>query len=198
MGDPVSDPRGGPVDGSVSGPVDLPVAGRAATGGEAEAAFRAALVALMPALRGYGRALGRSVQLADELVQETLLRALSSERRITAPDELRAWLFTILRHAWLSSLRAGRRLSPLDAMTEPARAGAAADSLALGELAQAMRALPATQREAVVLMGAQGMSANEAARICGVPEGTMRARLSRARSALRRALEGRRRTLPGE
>jgi RNA polymerase sigma-70 factor, ECF subfamily len=65
------------------------------------------------------------------------------------------------------------------------------DSLALGDLAQAMRELPATQREAVVLMGAQGMSAMEAARICSVPEGTMRARLSRARAALRRRLEPR-------
>jgi DNA-directed RNA polymerase specialized sigma24 family protein len=79
-------------------------------GGEpgGEEAFRAALVALMPALRGYGRALGGSVQAADELVQETLLRALSSERRMAAQDELRAWAFTILRHAWLSGLRASR------------------------------------------------------------------------------------------
>jgi RNA polymerase sigma-70 factor, ECF subfamily len=162
-------------------------------GSGTEEEFRAALVALMPALRGYGRALGGSVQAADELVQETLLRALASERRITAPDELRAWAFTILRNAWLSALRAGRRLSPLDdGMELPGSTGQGpVDSLSLGDLAQAMRGLPATQREAVVLMGAQGMSAMEAARICNVPEGTMRARLSRARSALRRALEPR-------
>lgn len=156
-----------------------------------EQEFRAALVGLMPALRGYGRALGGSVQAADELVQETLLRALSSERRMTSPDELRAWVFTILRNCWLSSLRAGKRLSPLADGMEPAAGpgNGAMDSLALGELARAMRDLPATQREAVVLMGAQGMSAAEAARICAVPEGTMRARLSRARAALRRTLE---------
>ncbi|WP_206931091.1 RNA polymerase sigma factor [Roseococcus thiosulfatophilus] len=161
----------------------------------AEVAFRAALVALMPALRGYGRALSGSVAAADELVQETLLRALSSERRMTEVGELRAWVFTILRHAWLSGLRAGRRLTPLEEGMEGV--AGPADSLALDDLARAMRSLPAPQREAVVLMGAQGMSATEAAQICGVPEGTMRARLSRARSALRRALEPRLRTPPG-
>ncbi len=164
-----------------------------------EAEFRTALVGLMPALRGYGRALGGSVQAADELVQETVLRALSSERRMTTTEELRPWLFTILRHAWLSGLRAGRRFAPIEHGMEDqgGRGRAAEDNLALGELARAMQALPAPHREAAVLMGAQGMSAAEAARICGVPEGTMRARLSRARSALRRALEPRLRTLPG-
>lgn len=161
----------------------------------AEARFRAALVALMPTLRGYGRALSGSVAGADELVQETLLRALSSERRMEATGELRAWLFTILRHAWLSGLRAGRRLTPLEEGMEGRTAPR--DGLALDELARAMQALPATQREAVVLMGAQGMAAAEAARICGVEEGTMRARLSRARAALRRALEARLGNPPG-
>lgn len=160
---------------------------------DAEQQFRAALVALMPALRGYGRALGGSVQAADELVQETLLRALSSERRMAVPEELRAWVFTILRHAWLSSLRAGRRFAPFEDGMEPTDGpgDGALDRLRLGELAHALGTLPATQREAVVLMGAQGLSAAEAARICAVPEGTMRARLSRARAALRRALEPR-------
>jgi len=163
-----------------------------------EAAFRAGLVALMPALRGYGRALSGSIPGADELVQETLVRALGSERRPLAEAEMRAWLFTILRHAWLSGLRAGRRLSPLEEGMEAASDGEVAmDHLELGELARALRALPPAQREAIVLMGAQGMSAAEAASICEVPEGTMRARLSRARSALRRTLEARLRTPRG-
>ena len=161
--------------------------------------FRASLVRLMPALRGYGRALGGSVATADELVQETLVRALGNDRRPEQLGELRAWLFTILRNAWLTSLRAGRRIEPLEEGMEPAEAGAGAqDHLALDDLARAMRNLPAPQREAVVLMGAQGLPAAEAARICGVAEGTMRARLSRARHTLRRTLQSRLRSGPAD
>jgi len=164
-----------------------------------EDGFRAALVRLMPALRGYGRALGGSVSTADELVQETLLRALANNRRPEQPGELRAWLFTILRNARLTSLRVGRRTEALEEGMEPAEAGTGAhDHLALGELARAMLALPAPQREALVLMGAQGLPAAEAARICGVAEGTMRARLSRARHTLRRTLQPRLRSGPAD
>jgi RNA polymerase sigma-70 factor (ECF subfamily) len=162
-----------------------------------EDAFRAALVRLMPALRGYGRALGGSIQAADELVQETLVRALANDRRPGQPGELRAWLFTILRNAWLTSLRAGRRTEALEEGMEAAEAGTGAqDHIELDDLARAIRGLPADQREAVVLMGAQGLPAAEAARICGVAEGTMRARLSRARHALRRTLQPRLRSGP--
>lgn len=156
-----------------------------------EASFRATLVGLIPALRAYGRALGRSRDAADDLVQETLLAALASPQRPDTVAECRAWLFTILRHAFVSRLRAERRAGRHAAMLEPAATATAqpGGASALRELGDAMTTLSPLLREALTLMGAQGLSATEAARICGVAEGTMRARLSRGRATLREALD---------
>ena len=153
-------------------------------------AFRAGLVSLIGPLRGYARALVGQAVAADDLVQEAMLRALRAHRQFVPGSELRAWLFTILRHTWLESQRRlGREQRATASMEPPAPAGASqGDGMALDRLAAALKALPALQREAVLLVGAQGMSGAEAARICGVAEGTLRARVSRARQALRRAL----------
>jgi RNA polymerase sigma-70 factor (ECF subfamily) len=155
-----------------------------------EAAFRATLVGLIPALRSYGRALGRSRDAADDLVQETFLAALASPQRPGSLPECRAWLFTILRNAFLSRLRAegraGRHATLLSQQAADTGQDAGGD---LRQLAGAMARLDPKQREALMLIGAQGLSAAEAARICGVAEGTMRARLSRGRAALRMLLD---------
>jgi len=152
-------------------------------------AFRAGLVSLIGPLRGYARALVGQASAADDLVQEAMLRALHAQRQFMPGSELRAWLFTILRHTWLESQRRLGREQRATAAMEPATPTEASQGggMALDRLAAALQALPALQREALLLVGAKGMSGAEAARICGVAEGTLRARVARARQALRRA-----------
>lgn len=152
--------------------------------------IRTDLPRLLPALRAYGRALCRNPQQADDLVQETILRALRAEGQFEPGTELRAWLFTILRNCWLGQLRrAGRERRAMEAQRPEEQAGPSqGDRLALGELARAMDALPVAQREALILVGAEGMTTAQAAAVVGVPEGTIKARVSRARNALRAML----------
>jgi RNA polymerase sigma-70 factor (ECF subfamily) len=166
---------------------------RVSAGGEelAEAAFRAALPAMIGPLRAYARTLAGSRDAADDLVQEALARALAARGSFLPGSDLRAWLYTILRNTWFSAARRRARERRVVAALEPPEEAAAPDpgeGLALGQLARALAALPAEQREALMLVGAHGMSGEEAARICGVAEGTLRARVSRARLALRRTL----------
>ena len=149
--------------------------------------MRAAMPALLPSLRGYARALCRDAQAADDLVQDTILRALAAEIQWQPGTNLRAWLFTILRNAWLSGLRR-RRESELTEGHTLAAAAPQMGRMELADLAAAMAQLPAVQREALTLVGAQGFSVAEAAEICAVPEGTIKARMSRGRDKLRRLL----------
>lgn len=147
-------------------------------------ALRAELPGLIVPLRAHARALCRDASLADDLVQETLLSALRAETQFTAGTSARAWLFTILRHAWMATLRRRRREAGVEseALTQaPDQPG----RMALMGLGDAMARLPPTQREALLLVAGQGMSLVEAAQICGVPVGTIKARVSRGRSALR-------------
>ncbi|WP_236019884.1 sigma-70 family RNA polymerase sigma factor [Sabulicella rubraurantiaca] len=152
--------------------------------------IRPELPRLLPALRAYGRTLARSAAAADDLVQETILRALRAESQFQPGTELRAWLFTILRNVWLGQARkAGRERRALEAQRpEESRPASQGDRLELDELARAMASLPLAQREALMLVGVQGMTTAQAAEVVGVAEGTIKARVSRARSALRAAL----------
>ncbi len=156
----------------------------------ADDSFRAGLLATIPSLRGYARGLTRSLQGADDLVQETVMRALAAEAQWQPGTELRAWLFTILRHAWLGGLRRAARQRRADEAAPPPQVQAEAQTghEALRRLDLAMARLPPTQREALLLVAAQGMSMAEAAAICGVAEGSMKARVSRGRAALRTML----------
>jgi RNA polymerase sigma-70 factor (ECF subfamily) len=168
---------------------------RASAGGEgqAEAAFRAALPPMIAPLRAYARTLANSRDAADDLVQEALARALAAWESFVPGSDLRAWLYTILRNTWFSAARRrARERRAAEAMHPPDEAAAAdpGGNLALGQLARALAALPAEQREALMLVGAHGMSGEDAARLCGIAEGTLRARVSRARAALRRTLAG--------
>lgn len=151
-----------------------------------ETQIRRQLPALMAALRSFARALARDNALADDLVQETILLALRAEAQWDPETPLRAWLFTILRHAWLAHARKRSREAARHAQMHPETAAPARqhESSAVAELERAMASLPPSQREALVLVGAQGLSTAEAALICGVPEGTIKARVSRARASL--------------
>lgn len=148
--------------------------------------LREALPGLLPALRAYARALSRDSHHADDLVQEAILKALAAEAQWQEGTDARAWIFTILRRCWLTGLRRARWEAPLDEAAE-ARTPEPGET-SLSELARAMDALPAVQREALMLVAAQGLSIAQAAIICEVAPGTIKARISRGRMALRARL----------
>lgn len=152
----------------------------------AEAAFRAELMGLLPQLRAFARFLARDLAEADDLVQETTLRALAAWQQFRPGTNLRAWLFAIQRNLFRQGLR--RRRPEGEPAGERAAPPGQHAHLEMGELDRALRRLPPAQREAILLVGAQGFSYEEAAAICETAVGTMKARVSRARSALARLL----------
>lgn len=156
-----------------------------------DAALRTALADLLPELRAFARFLAGTKAEADDLVQEALARTLQSINKISDVTELRPWCFAILRNTFHEHLRSQRReqvrlkqhVAP-DAV--PATQEMSSD---VRDLGQKLKMLPPLLREALILVGAQGLSYDEAARICGVPAGTMKARVSRARKQLATALD---------
>jgi RNA polymerase sigma-70 factor (ECF subfamily) len=153
-----------------------------------KAELHAALLPLLPEVRSYARFLAAQPSEADDLVQETLLRALRAGAQFHG-GSLRAWLFVILRNAFFEQARRRRSERAALARREPAAGTILAAQDASTELAdlevQLFRLSPLL-REALVLVGAHGLDYEEAASICGVPPGTMKARVSRARAALAR------------
>jgi RNA polymerase sigma-70 factor (ECF subfamily) len=147
----------------------------------------------IPRLRRYARALTRSADRADDLVQETLLRAISKCHLWQPGTDLRAWLFTIMHNHYVNMVRRAMRdeatvdieqmSSSLVATTDPTA------SRQLRELEIALASLPGEQREVILLVGLEGMSYETAAQILSVPVGTVRSRLSRGRDALRRLMD---------
>ncbi|SFK24500.1 RNA polymerase sigma factor [Falsiroseomonas stagni] len=153
--------------------------------------FAAAVAAEIPRLRRFARVLIRPAEAADDLVQETVLRAIAARSQFTPGTNLRAWLFVILRNARNAELRRLRRFAPLD--DEAGRAipvsGGQEERHAMTDVAAAFLRLPPTQREALWLVVVEGMGYAAAASVLRIPVGTVRSRLSRARDALRAALE---------
>lgn len=152
--------------------------------------FAIALAAEIPRLRRFARVLAKRADAADDLVQETLLRAIAARSQFTPGTNLRAWLYTILRHTRAAAARRDSRspfLSP-DTVPEAPVSGGQEERQAMRDVAAAFRRLPAIQREALWLVVVEGLDYAEAARVIGVPAGTLRSRLSRAREALRRGM----------
>jgi RNA polymerase sigma-70 factor (ECF subfamily) len=149
----------------------------------------------IPRLRRYARALTRAPDRADDLVQDTLVRALTKGQLWQPGTDIRAWLFTIMHNQHVNTVRRGvREAAAVDldhlsyalvATTDPT------SSRQLRELDCALARLPDEQREVVLLVGLEGVSYEDAAQILGVPIGTVRSRLSRGRETLR-GLMGRR------
>ena len=147
----------------------------------------------IPRLRRYARALTRSADRADDLVQETLLRAIAKSHLWQTGTDIRAWLFTIMHNHYVNMVRRAMRdeatvdidqmSSSLVAVTDPTA------SSQLRELDQALARLSGEQREVILLVGLEGMSYETAAKVLSVPVGTVRSRLSRGRDALRRLLD---------
>jgi RNA polymerase sigma-70 factor (ECF subfamily) len=172
---------------------------QAASGGAGSAdpaydpALRQELLTLLPDLRAFARFLVRDRVAADDLVQDTIVRALTALPQFQPGSNLKAWLFTILRNLFFEQSRRRRRemqaLSvgfPGDEAGRPMQA----DAAELRDLSRTLWLLPPLLREALVLVGAQELTHEEAARICGVPIGTMKARVSRARTHLARIMDG--------
>jgi RNA polymerase sigma-70 factor (ECF subfamily) len=154
----------------------------------ASVSIRAALPALLPDLRAFARFLARDTALADDLVQEAVLRALRAEQQWIPGTSLRAWVFHILRNVFLEQLRRrGTEKRALERMPAPDEASVPQDAHGeVTDLGRALQTLPLPQREALILVGAHGLSHEEAAVICDVPVGTVKARVSRARATLAR------------
>lgn len=150
------------------------------------------MIALLPELRAYARFLVRQQAEADDLVQETLARALAALRQYAAGTNLRAWLFTIQRNLFYEQARRKRSERLALEVSLPVETSAAAsqqERLNLEDLRRHLFALSPLLREALVLVGAQGLSYEEAATICAVPVGTVKARVSRARGQLARVMQ---------
>ena len=143
----------------------------------------------VPALRRYARALTRNADHADDLVQDCIERAIRKQALWKPTGPLKAWLFRILLNLYRNELRSARRRGQHVAvetlLVEPAVAPAQPGRIALAEMARAIDALAAEQREALLLVVLEGMSYAEAAEAIGIPIGTLMSRLGRARAALR-------------
>ena len=151
---------------------------------------------LLPDLRAFARFLTRDAHAADDLVQDTVVRALAAQGSFQDGTNLKAWLFTIERNAFYEQARRTRREVRLlseqvleaGAQSPEAQSPEAHRRAELSDLSRMLWTLPPLLREALVLVGAQELSHEEAASICGVPIGTMKARVSRARGQLARSM----------
>jgi len=152
----------------------------------ADADIRRQIAKLLPDLRAFARFLVRDRIAADDIVQDSIVRALAALDQFQPGTNLKAWLFTILRNQFYEQGR--RRKREVSALQERFDEEAADPQqlarVEITDLQQLIWRLPPRLREALILVGAQEMSHEEAAAICNVPVGTMKARLSRARSGL--------------
>ncbi len=148
----------------------------------------------IPGLRRYARALAGNTAEADDLVQECLSRALARRDKAAEIRNLRAYLFTILHNAHIDRLTERRRwnYAVADEVLEnlTARPAPQHGFLELHDLAEALERLPEEQRQAVLLVGYEGLAYKDAAEVLDVPIGTVMSRLSRGREALRRMING--------
>jgi|SRR5689334_3624678 len=155
--------------------------------------FHRCLEGEIPRLRRYARALTRNAARADDLVQETLVRALRKEHLWQAGTDLRAWLFTIMHNQNVNDVRrAIRDAATVDLENCSASLTATSDPTAsrqLCELDHALAQLHEDQRQVILLVGLEGLSYADAAAILDVPIGTIRSRLSRGREALRKLMD---------
>ncbi len=152
-----------------------------------ELSFRDELLATIPSLRAFAISLTNNVDRADDLVQDTITRALTHIDRFEQGTSLNAWLFTILRNLFYSEHRMRRREvdDPDGSYAERLTTHPEQQShLEFQDVRAALALLPADQREALLLVAAEGMTYEEVAQITGVVIGTVKSRVNRARSRL--------------
>lgn len=148
---------------------------------------REELVEHLPAMRAFAISLTRNAAVADDMVQDTLVKAWTNIEKFQPGSNMRAWLFTILRNTYYSNRRkAKREVADVDGVLtnnlaeKPAHDG----RMQLADFRKAMDKLSDEQREALLLVGASGFSYEEAAEMCGVAVGTIKSRTNRARKEL--------------
>ncbi len=154
--------------------------------------FKKELLTNLGSLRAFAVSLSGNRDRADDLVQETVMKAWAKQDSFTMGTNMKAWLFTILRNEFYGQMRkSGREVSdPDNVMTNnlaqhPDQYG----KLDLQDFQKALNTLPEDQREAIVLVGASGFSYEEASEICECAVGTIKSRVSRARSTLQERLD---------
>jgi RNA polymerase sigma-70 factor (ECF subfamily) len=154
--------------------------------------WRDEVVGMIPALRAFAWSLSHNGSDADDLVQDTLIKAWTNRDKFEPGTNLRAWLFTILRNTYYTNVLRRRR-EVRDETGEYAgglRAPPTQDwSVAMHSLQAALLQLPDEHREALILVGAAGLSYEEAAEICGCALGTIKSRVNRARARLLKIMD---------
>lgn len=154
--------------------------------------FRLGLIEAIPRMRGYARALCRRQHLADDLVQETLLKAWEHRNNLNDSSAMKSWLFAILRNAYFASKhRARREIEDVDgayALQVGVPATQAYD-LEVAVVMTALDSLDAPQREALLLVCVEGLSYADAAEICRCKVGTIKSRVNRGRHELQSVLD---------
>ncbi len=153
------------------------------------AGFRQGVEEAVPALRRYARALTRDAELADDLVQDTLVRALRSEHLFHGGD-LRSWLYTILTNLNRNRLRSLARRPTMTAIKDDDAPDMAGPEAGGRDIERALATLVDDQRTALLLVVLEGLSYREVADIQGVPIGTVMSRLARARAQIKSYLDG--------
>jgi RNA polymerase sigma-70 factor (ECF subfamily) len=153
--------------------------------------FTRDLLTTIPSLRAFARSLGATPDRADDLVQETLIKAWANQTSFVRGTNLKTWLFTILRNTAYSDYRKRwREVEDADGnyaaglVTQPAQIA----HLDMADFKSALSVVPQEQREALILIGASGFSYEEAAKICGCAVGTIKSRVNRARQRLAETL----------
>ena len=155
--------------------------------------FRDNLVAIIPPLRSFARGLCGNRDLADDLAQEAIVRAWAARQSFEPGTNFRAWMFMILRNQFYTTLRKNSRIVAWDPQVAERTLVAEAtqqDRVNVQDVAKALQKLPAEQREVLILVGANGVSYEEAAEIMGCAVGTIKSRLARGRVALAALIDG--------
>ncbi|MDR0252402.1 MAG: RNA polymerase sigma factor [Brucellaceae bacterium] len=154
--------------------------------------FKRLMLAALPGLRAFAVSLSGQQDKADDLVQDTIMKAWGKRDSFEMGTNIKAWLFTILRNEFYSQMRKrGREVQDTDGIyterlaVHPSQYG----SLDLQDFRKALNELPDDQREAIILIGASGFSYEEAAEICDCAVGTIKSRVSRARVRLQELLD---------
>lgn len=148
--------------------------------------FRDDIVALLPHMRAFARSLAKHRENAEDLVGDTIVRALGAEHLFTPGTNLRAWVFTIMRNIWFNRGRemAKKRAVPLDDIIGVGTAETATDRIRLREMEVALNSLPPIHLE-VIMLAADGLTYEQIADEIDMEIGTAKSRVSRARTALR-------------
>jgi RNA polymerase sigma-70 factor (ECF subfamily) len=154
-------------------------------------AFRQGIEITIPALRRYARALTRDAETADDLVQDTLVRALRSEHLFHGGD-IRSWLYTILTNLNRNRLRSLARRPTVTVLGDDDAPDMAGPEAGSRDIERALASLVDDQRAALLLVVLEGLTYREVAEVQGVPIGTVMSRLARARAQIRAFLDGER------